>query len=308
MAVKAPTSSVVLGSNYETNQIYDTGMEFALAGRVDKKWKQATTFVFCKDFLHDAIWSMVNKRSIHVHDFHYNPTGDLVKVPKEPKYGTKAWWEWSNEYSHLEGDGPLQKSIPIHMGRVALLLRDTSMSKAKLAKRFHEHRRGALDFLHQIEKQMGFRKTEILQVAGAGAKEGPTWLILGDKKWMLAPTLISLYSMLIRIGYYLNPGGEFMRTLEMMRDGEIGGPAEEDDYYGYGESQAANDASYLKQAWKGIQVILKHGTKVFHPTMERNYPSDTKVYSFHDMYGIVAFASRKPAKRMPTWYRKSLWK
>lgn len=301
MAVKPPTTSVILGENYHTSQIYSTGVEFALVGRVDKKWKQATTFVFCKDFLHDAIWAMLHKKTVCIYDFIYNATG---KIMKEPKKGSTEWYCWKEQED--SGKSP-KKDIPIHMGRTSLLFRDTNLSKAAGKKRFYAHRVGCLDFLHQVEEQLGFNRTEIHQVKGT--KNGPpTWLILGDKKWMHAPTLLSLYSILIRVGYYHNAGGEFMRTLEMTRDGELGnGGIDPDDLFDDGAA-GSNDATYVKQAWKGIEVILKHGIEVFYDDMIDNYPSDVTTHVLHDSYGIVNFTAKRPEKRMPRWYRKSLWK
>jgi hypothetical protein len=305
MAVKPPFTSVVLGEDYHTSQIYSTGVEFAMVGRVGKKWKQATTFVFCKDFLHDAIWAMLHKRPVAIYDFRYSPPG--AKVAKEPKKGTTEWYDWSslNQQFELGDDGKLRVDIPIHMGRTALLFRDTNLKGLVGKKRFHNHRIGALDFLNQVDEQMGFSPTEIHQVKGTKGNP-PTWLILGDKRWMHAPTLLSLYSILIRVGYYHNPGGEFMRTLEMMKDGECGIKGGEDEY---GDGAAGcNDTSYVGQAWKGIQVILKHGIKVFHDEMIENYPDDVRTSVLHDTYGIVNFTNKRPEKRMPRWYRKSLWK
>jgi hypothetical protein len=42
--------------------------------------------------------------------------------------------------------------------------------------------------------------------------------------------------------------------------------------------------------------------------MAENYPSDEDTHSFHDNYGIVNFAQKHPKQKMPSWYRKSLWK
>ncbi len=303
MAVKPPVTNVVLGKDYDTDQIYSTGVEFALVGRVDKKWKQAMTFVFCKDFLHDVVWAMLHKKPVTIYNFSYNPTG---KTQEEPKMGTPEWYNWSAEQD-AAGSDPPKKDIPIHMGRTALLFRDTNLKGVVGSRRFHKHREGALDFLHQIDERMGFSPTKIYRVSGT--KNGPpTWLVLGDKRWMHAPTLLSLYSILIRVGYYHNPGGEYLRTLEMMRDGELGKGGDPDDIYGDGDAAGCNDASYVKQAWKGIEVVLKHGVKVFHEEMIENYPSDIRTSVLHDTYGIVNFTARRPEKRMPHWYRKSLWK
>jgi len=302
MAVKPPITSVTLGKDYDTAQIYSTGVEFALVGREGKKWKQATTFVFCKDFLHDAIWAMLHKKPVAIYQFRYNPTG---KIMAEPKKGTEEWYEWSDQQAESPAEAA-KKDLPIHMLRTALLFRDTNLKGAVGKTRFHKHRLGALDFLAQVDEQMGFKPTEIHQVKGTKTSP-PTWLVLGDKRWMHAPTLLSLYSILIRVGYYHNPGGDFMKTLEMVRDGELGIGTGGEDEYGDGAA-GCNDASYVKQAWKGIEVILQHGIKVFHEAMIENYPDDVTTSILHDKYGIVNFTKKFPEKRMPHWYRKSLWK
>ncbi|KKM71944.1 hypothetical protein LCGC14_1425480 [marine sediment metagenome] len=300
MAVKPPTTSVTLGKDYDTTQIYSTGVEFALVGRVNKKWKQAMTFVFCKDFLHDVVWATLHKKPVGIYEFSYNPTG---KVAVEPPKGTGDWYIWSDQ----QVIGKPGRDIPIHMSRTALLFRDTSLLGSDGKKRFHCHRDGALDFLGQIDKRMGFSLTKIYQVNGA-RKGPPTWLVLGDKRWMHAPTLLSLYSILIRVGYYHNPGGNYLRTLEMMRDGELGKGGDPNDIFEDGDTAGCNDASYVKQAWRGIEVILKHGIKVFYDEMIENYPDDVRTHVLHDTYGIVNFTKKRPEKRMPHWYRKSLWK
>jgi hypothetical protein len=304
MAVKPATTSVVLGKDYHTAQIYSTGVEFAMVGRVAKKWKQATTFVYCKDFLHDAVWSMLHKMPVAIYDFTYNPPG--CKMPKEPKKATSEWYSWNATYQKFGAETPAAEvDVPVHMARTSLLFRDTNLKGTPGTKTFHEHRVGALDFLRQVDKQMGFNPSEIHEVKG---KRGapPTWLVLGDKRWMHAPTLLSLYSILIRVGYYHNAGGDYMRTLEMMKAGELG--IKNDDDGMCDAAAGCNDTSYIGQAWEGIQVILKHGIKVFHEDMIKNYPDDVSTNVLHDKYGIVNFTKRYPEKRMPEWYQKSLWK
>jgi hypothetical protein len=313
MTVKPVETAVTFGKNYDTDQIYSTGIEFAFAGRKDRKWKQATTFAYCKDFLHDAVWATLNRKPIHVHGFHYAPVkGYKVKIPKEPGYGTENWYKWNDKYGRIAsemndddiGGKTITEDLPIHLGRTALLVRNGDMTGAKEIERFHKHRLGCLDFFHQLEKKIGLRRTDI-QIIKGKLIEAPAWLVLGDKRWMIAPPMISLYALLVRIGYYHNPGGDFQRTLEMMRDDELG-PKNNDD--SYDDDQASNDASYLTQAWKGLQVILKHGVKVFHEDMAENYPADIQAHTFHDGYGFVNFVSRRPAPRMSYWYRKPLWK
>ena len=70
----------------------------------------------------------------------------------------------------------------------------------------------------------------------------------------------------------------------------------------------SNDCSYVKQARKGIEVILTHGTDVFHRTIKANYPATLKGNGLHDNYGIVNFTRGRPKAIMTHWYREELWK
>ena len=72
---KAP--KVTFGKNYHTAQIYSKGFEFAFASAKGKGYKQACTFVYCKDFLHDAVWAAVNKTKWSVYGFHYDSKKDV---------------------------------------------------------------------------------------------------------------------------------------------------------------------------------------------------------------------------------------
>ena len=307
MAVKPPMTAVEFGKDYETDQIYSTGIEFALVGRQNKQWKQATTFVFCKDFLHDAIWSQLNQQAVRLYGFHYAPIKGFdgtQNIPPEPTPHTGAWYDWNENYGDSSISIPTAESLPLHLGRTSLLMRNGDLKGVKGTKLFHSHRVGCLDFLRQLEKRMGLRRSEISVVKGKKT-DAPTWLILGDKRWMIAPPMISLFALLLRVGYYHNQGGSAQRTLEMMRDEELGDWGNDDVY---DDSQSENDASYLSQAWKGVQLILKHGPKVFHEKMIENYPGDVKPNTIHNDYGLVNFSSKRPEKRVPYWYRKSLWK
>ena len=131
MAVKPPMTAVTFGENYDTNQIYTTGIEFAFVGRKDKKWKQATTFVFCKDFLHDAVWAQVNQKPILVHGFQYAPIkGYSIKVPREPLYGSADWYSWQDKYSEFDTD-EFTESLSLHLGRTSLLMRNGDLKGSK---------------------------------------------------------------------------------------------------------------------------------------------------------------------------------
>lgn len=258
------TPKVKFGGDYHTSQIYSLGYEFAFMSRKTKRsaFEQATPFVYCKDFLHDAIWAYLNKSSVSI---------------------------WSFKYDYA-------KNLPLLMDRTVLCFRNTQF--AKKPEDFHKMMGPCLEFLQLCEKELGFeRLTEIHQVENP---DGPCWLVLGDAGWQHAPTMISLYTLFIRLGCFHKPGDSLASTLKKAEKGSI----EIGDSRSYAGN---NDCKYVKQGRSGIDVILKHGLDVFHEGQADNYPKSLKENGLHDNYGIVNFTAKRPQKVLPHWYRKEIW-
>lgn len=262
MSIKTP--KVKFGGDYKTAQIYSLGYEFSFMSRKTKRsaYEQATPFVYCKDFLHDALWAHLNKTSVSIWSFKYD-------------YG---------------------KNPPLLTDQAALCFRNTQFKDKP--EDFHNMLDPCLEFLHLCEEQLGFDNlTEIYQVEN---EEGPCWLLIGDGGWQHAPTMISLYTLFIRLGCFHQLGDSLQDTLKRAEKGEI--------KIGDSGSYAGNkDCSYVKQGRKGIDVILKHGLGVFHAEQTDNYPKTLKENGLHDNYGIVNFTAKRPEKVIPHWYRKEIW-
>lgn len=259
------TPRVEFGGDYRTNQIYSLGYEFAFMSQKTRRstFEQATPFVYCKDFLHDAIWAFLNKSDVAIWDFKYD----------------------------------FKKDKPLLMDRTVLCFRNTQF-KGKKEADFHAMTGPCLEFLHLAEEQMGFDNlTEIYQVEN---EDGPCWLLIGDAGWQLAPTMISLYTLFIRLGCFHKEGKSLEDTLKRAEKGSI--------KIGDDQSYAGNnDCKYVKQGRKGIDIILEHGLDVFHPDLADNYPESLKGNGLHDNYGIVNFTAQKPKHCVPYWYREEIW-
>lgn len=256
---------VEFGEDYDTCQIYSKGFEFAFMARPRKNgpYRQATTFVYCKDFLHDALWAFLNKTSCNIYDFQYN----------------------------------FKTDPPLLLTQTALAFRNTGYKEKP--EEFHERLEACQEFLQGIDELLGFEPTEIYQVEDDDT--WPSWIVIGDRNWQLAPAMISLYALLIRVGFFHNPGDDSIRTLDRASAGQI--------KIGSNSSYAGNrDCSYIKHARKGIDVILKHGTDVFYSNQKKNYPKKLDSDDLHDEYGIVSFTQGSPKRTMPHWYRANLWK
>jgi len=260
--VKDETPKTKFGGDYKTAQIYSMGYEFAFMSQKRKGavYEQATPMVYCKDFLHDALWAFINQTNWQIHSFKYN-------------YG---------------------KNPPLMLDHTALAFQNTQFKGNE--DEFHGKMDACLEFLRLCERQLNLRPSEIHQVEN---KNGPCWLVLGDAGWQHSPTMISLYTLFIRLGCFHTPGAKLEDTLKLAKSGKI--------KIGQSGYAGNNDGSYVKQGWKGIELILKHGMGIWHPKQADNYPMSLRDAGLHDNYGIVNFTAKRPLETMPHWYRKEIW-
>jgi hypothetical protein len=180
LPVEAPP--VEFGKNYSTCQIYSQGFEFAFMSNQDGTYKQACTFVYCKDFLHDAVWAFVNKTKWSIYSFKYDTA----------------------------------KDVPLDMKHCVFAFRNTAY-KGKAAD-FHANRTACQEFLNGIEKQLGFQPSRVYEVPHDGA---PCWLVVGDPRWQIAPPMVGFFTLFIRLGFAHTPGEAHNVTLQKAKDGKI---------------------------------------------------------------------------------------
>lgn len=181
-APASETPAVSFGKNYHTAQIYSRGFEFAFMARKDDVWTQACTFVYCKDFLHDAVWAAVNSKPWEIYGFKYNP----------------------------------EKDIPLDRDFCAMSFRNTSYKDKP--EEFHSKREACEKFLNGIEEKLGFAPSKVYAVEH---KESPCWLIVGDKRWQHAPPMVGFFTLFIRLGFMHEAGADVDATLERAKKGEI---------------------------------------------------------------------------------------
>jgi hypothetical protein len=174
---------VKFGGDHRTSQIYSRGFEFAFMKLMEGTWHQVCTFVYCKDFLHDAVWAWINKT---------------------------RWSIWGFSYDS-------QKHLPLEADHCVMAFRNLVYSGAK-AEEFHQQREACQEFLNGIEAQMGLVPSQVFPVEHS---DGPCWLVVGDKGWQHAPPLVGLYTLFIRVGFFHTLGETFETTLQKAKDGKI---------------------------------------------------------------------------------------
>jgi hypothetical protein len=155
------------------SQVYSEGLEYAF---VTKDNKQIHQMVYCKDFLQDAIYGLLNNKYVSIYNFIYSPSVDL----------------------------------PLCMDATKIILsnyKDKSF-RAKIP--------ACLEFINQIEAELKMKKTEIFEGEDAPAiyRKAGIWLFTASKRWMQSAPMISMYTLLIRTGLMHQRGTVWRKTIE----------------------------------------------------------------------------------------------
>jgi hypothetical protein len=179
------------------------------------------------------------------------------------------------------------KTPPLDFQQTRLLIANSS--DANLRKKIPN----CLEFLHQVENILKMKKTvaqECLEPPAKYAKSG-VWLLSGSKRWLRSSPMISLYALLIRVGFVHKKGNSYQQTIL-------------DILSGVKKTYSRNDKSYLNNSMNAIKKILNFGDrKIFYPNIKNNYPQNIPVSMMHNC-GIVAYARGTYTKKnFPRWHR-----
>lgn len=229
---------------------YSSGLKYALASDNNA---QACGFVWCKDFLQDAYLAYFNKNSRSTYGFKYD----------------------------------FNKDVPLSIKSTKLLLANRS------DKRFKAKMKKAVDFINQVEVELKMRKKtkayECIDPPKAFEECG-VFLLDGNKRWYASPVMISLYTLLLRVGSkHLKTHGTWRDTCNMMIAGDVS------PYQSYDQSQ-------ITTALPGIEHIIKYNDrKVFGSNMLKNYPDSIGTSSMHHNSGICAFTQGHTSSNFPGW-------
>lgn len=154
-------------------QIYDYGPEFCF---ISKELKQCHPFVFCKDFLQDSIYGTLNKKTVSIYDFTFNPND------KPP--------------------------IDLECTRIAFANTGDKLLKDKIP--------NVIDFINQIEIKLKLKKTIVSSVENVPAshKKSGIFVFEGSKQWMNSPPLLSMYTLFLRASCVHKIGNSFQKTIK----------------------------------------------------------------------------------------------
>jgi len=219
---------------------------------VTKDWRQVSQLVFCKDFLQDTLCAHYNDKKMSIYGFSYSP----------------------------------KTGLPLYLEKTRILV--TNWRDKTLPNRIE----GSIDFLNQIEAALKMVKTKIYKVTELPSqyKKAGGWVYEGSKRWMHAPPMISLYTLLIRVSLSHTVGDKYQDTIDKICKGTL-------------KPYQSNDSCQLREALDGLNRILSVGDRtIFAPGKIKTHFKDVGVYVMHESCGICGFSSKTPKYQFPEWF------
>lgn len=219
-------------------QIYDKGLEYAL---VSDDYKQCHHFVWCKDFLHDVVYSTVNKKSFELYKFYYCP----IIFPNPSFEKTRIMLTNSR-------DKNFSSKIP-----------------------------NVLDFINQIETALKMKKTTVRECDCPWAiyEKAGIFLFEGSNRWIKAPSMLSLYTLLLRVGFVHKKEQDFTKTIKEVISKKI-------------TPYQRRDSQWLKCSEPALNAILKIGDlNLFKKDIKANYPKQKSIDFVHNKMGAISLAN-----------------
>lgn len=256
MAVKKQKVRWIAKGDYDDRdalQDFFDGLQYSLvtADDADGVPTQCFPFIHCREYLNDAIWYGVNK------------------VTEFTTFG-----------------------VTVHNYRAPA----STATRVLLAnnldeKKFPARCRAAVKFVNYFERKMGLLPTELRECVDPPKKLHRVFLAEGSRMWQLAPPMISLYSLLLRVGMVHDPKTAPPKTIQKVKAGEI-------------KPYQAADARQLVHAEKGIEWVMGEPgfRKLFGRNRKPNYPKHVPTDDIHSECGIVGLAHRYCEDNMPNWF------
>lgn len=245
--------------NRQISQVPKEGLEIALLSR---NYEQIHQLVWCKDFMQDAIFGHINKRLVEIYGFRYDPS----------------------------------TSPPVYLNRTRLMV--TNYKDAEFSTKMKDC---VIPLLHSVEDRLNMPRTVLEKCKAPPViyRRAGVWILDGSRRWQKSPPMISLYTLLIRIGLVHNPADSLEQTLEKISNGTV------QPYY----ETKGREKDIVNRTLKGISVIMKHNDRhLFSADIRANYPAmmsqaQTSLYTIHNSSGICAFSEQRTKSFFPDWHK-----
>lgn len=249
IVLSEPVKIEWLGGKVSLSQVYTTGLEYSF---ISRDWKQCCPFVYCKDFLQDALMAQYHNQNVSIHGFNFHP----------------------------------QSNEPLYTDRLRIALTNSSDDN------FADKISHVIDFLHQFERKLKLIRSQLYPVVNPPKKykKCGVFVIESSSRWMISPPMLSMYSLLLRVGFTHKQGQKYQDTIKNLIDGKT-------------QPYQKSDHLQIKSAEAGIDKILENGyAKIFYKDNKKNYPN-IGISTMHNYMGIVAFSQGMSRSYCKHWHR-----
>lgn len=188
-----------------------------------------------------------------------------------------------------------KKDMPICLDktRVAIVNRQRDISKDIVR---------CIELLNQVESELRLERTKFAKAPNPPKSYNAAWILEGSCKWILAPPMISLYTLLIRSGMHHKRGNAWRRTIKDVMLSKIKKHKDGTLITKAGEA-GSGDNTQIHSAMKGIERIMRDGyAKIFYKDADCNFP-DVGVSQMHDSFGICGFSAGYTSS-MKYWHKE----
>lgn len=214
--------------------------------------EQMMPFVHCKDYFQDALWGAINNKKCSQYGYVFDPS------------------------KHKSPDLKLVKILITNKSD------ENFGSKVKKLK----------EFLNSIEKDLKMPSSKIAECKNppAAYQKSGVWIVIGNKRWLKSPPMISMYSLLIRVGM-AHEGGEWEETVDaILKDKK--------------KVYQSADKNNIVHGINGIKRIIQEGDRnIFHKDIKENYKSSLLSSTLHNHTGICAFSQGYTKSWFPEWHK-----
>jgi hypothetical protein len=147
----------------------------------------------------------------------------------------------------------------------------------------------SLRLVNHYEKVAGFKPRSKI------TKVDDMYIFLGAGEWSQSSVLISLYTLLIRLGCQkitFKNEKELVKAFENLINRK---------------NNVVNDIAYLKSVYKHINTVLENRSDIMFKQKDKILFGDTQIRSFHHNSGIVSLCTNKiPDEKLKTKFAKIL--
>ncbi len=162
-------------------QVYSSGLQYAFCS-ID--FKQILPWIYCKDFLHDIVFSQINGNDLSIYGYQYQPS-------THPKP---------------------------NMRRLRMMMTNKSDEK------FGDKVLNSVDLLNQVERALkipSLTKVFLCPEPPQQYEKCGVYIFSGSAHWLLSPPMLSMYTLMARAGFSHTKGVPFMETISGIIDGKI---------------------------------------------------------------------------------------